>query len=778
MPTAYPPLPELLPSSLLPVNLGDSPGGAVDAALSFDRLRAALSDYLDNPGDAGLWHQLLTARRVASAAMLKLPRKEILAPLVDDARQLVRDVSGSGMHDRALEAEDRASVQTAAKKGWQGLLAAMLLTPAWQWPEAPLLLSVPDWMRSDYVAWLFAPPQGFSAVGDAETYAACTLQRLEELVRWVHRCPGAAAEAEVLSAYVQHSSVIPLYFCTDSLRRHAELRGSLLQRAFVQPGDSYAPEVRPRAGRRLRVGIVNRHFGPQTETYCTLPTFEHLDPERFEVILFYHKLVDSPLEKYCREHSAETFQLPEDAEGQIAMLRAAALDIVVFGTNITAVFNEVTRLALHRLAPLQVVNISSCITSGLPEADLYVSGTLTETDNAAANFSERLGLLPGPAHAFNYSADREEPQVPCSRAEFNIPDDALLFVSGSNYFKIIPEMQHAWAKLLAAVPGSHLLLHPFNPNWSSSYPIKRFQAEFEAVLAAHGVTATRLAISTKRFPSRTDVKTLLSLGDVYLDTFPFGGVTSLVDPLELGLPVVLWEGGTFRSRMGAALLRQLGLPELAADNPADYHAIAVRLATDAASRQTHRDRIREKMERAPFFLDNLAASEAFGDLLESAYDELAAVGRQAFRAATTPLCLARPAPTEGAAASASDALAQARATLRRSPADAAARHVVGRALLEAGRTERAVAYLLAALQGEEVKADLWLDVARALRANNQLPEALQALEAGLNLDKLQIEGWVMFAEVAHQLGSADIAREAAGVARQLAPDDTRVAAYL
>jgi predicted O-linked N-acetylglucosamine transferase (SPINDLY family) len=230
--------------------------------------------------------------------------------------------------------------------------------------------------------------------------------------------------------------------------------------------------------------------------------------------------------------------------------------------------------------------------------------------------------------------------------------------------------------------------------------------------------------------------------------------------------------------MGAALLRQLGLPELAADNPADYHAIAVRLATDAASRQTHRDRIREKMERAPFFLDNLAASEAFGDLLESAYDELAAVGRQAFRAATTPLCLARPAPTEGAAASASDALAQARATLRRSPADAAARHVVGRALLEAGRTERAVAYLLAALQGEEVKADLWLDVARALRANNQLPEALQALEAGLNLDKLQIEGWVMFAEVAHQLGSADIAREAAGVARQLAPDDTRVAAYL
>ena len=37
------------------------------------------------------------------------------------------------------------------------------------------------------------------------------------------------------------------------------------------------------------------------------------------------------------------------------------------------------------------------------------------------------------------------------------------------------------------------------------------------------------------------------------------------------------------------------------------------------------------------------------------------------------------------------------------------------------------------------------------------------LEAGLNLDQSQVEGWVMFAEVAHELGSSDIAREAAGV---------------
>ena len=776
------------PSNLLAppdVRVSDSnPGAAaqkkanVDVAMSFFALRTAMHDYTEDPANGELWARLLSARRAASAVISHLPRKEPQSLLVADARALVREMAAQGLHDRPVDAADLAQADVYANKGWQGLLAAMLLTSAWQWQGAPLLLSAPDWLCADYVTWLFASPQGFIVPGQTETYAAHTLRRLEELVRWVNRSPDASTEIAVLDAYARHACSIPLYFCTGNLRRHAELRGRLLQRALVPADDRHEAEARPRNGRRLRVGLVNRHFGPQTETYGTLPNFEQLDPERFELILFAHQTGSSPLEAYCRQHAADFFLLPPDVDGQLAMLRAAALDIVVFGTNVTAVVNEVTRLALYRLAPLQVINMCSCITSGLPEADLFVSGTLTEGAGAAENYSERLGLVPGPAHAFNYSADREEPKVPCTRAELGIPDQALLFVSGSNYFKIIPEMQHEWARLLAAVPNSQLLVHPFNPNWSSSYPIKRFRSEFEVVLASHGVEPSRLKVSTKRFPSRTDVKTLLGLGDIYLDTFPFGGVGSLVDPLELGLPVVVWDGDTFRARMGAALVRQLGFPELVASGPAEYQAIAARLATDPDHRRLYSRRIREQMERTPLFLDPLGASEVFGDVLEAAYDELAAVGRPAFRANRTPICAAAAAPAGTAPINAADSMALARAVLRKSPADPAARHVLGRALLDAGRPERAVTYLLAALQGEETKADLWLDVARALRANGQLNEALQALEAGLKVDQMQVEGWVMFAEVAHELGSADIAREAAGVVRQLAPDDTRVIPFL
>lgn len=750
-------------------NIADSP--SIEAA-AFVKLRAGMGEYLQQPDSIELRNQFLTDRRIAAEAISRISRKETDSAFTHEARALVREVTASGIQDRPVNAEDHALACRLVRKDWQGMLAAMLLVPAWQWTDAPNLVSVPDWLRVDFVDWLFAPPQGFSELGQAELYGTYVLGRLEELLRWVNRGPGADAEFEVLTAFATKSSVIPLYFSKGSLRRHAELRGRLLTRGFAMQGkhDLTAPS---RFGRKLRVGMVNRHFGPQTETYTTLPTFEHLDPERFEVILFAHRAGETRLEEHCRKHATDFRLLPDALEEQIEMLRTAALDVVVFGTNITAVFNEVTRLALHRVAPLQVVNNSSCITSGLPEIDLYVSGSLTETAHSPDQFSERLGLLPGPTHAFNYSADREDAQVPCTRADFGIPEDAFVFVSAANYFKIIPEMQHAWAKLLASVPGSCLLLHPFNPNWVSDYPILRFRVEFARVLELNGVDGSRLAVSTLNFPSRTDVKTLLGLGNVYLDTFPFGGVNSLIDPLELALPVVAWEGDTFRSRMGAALLRQLELPHLVAVNRDDYLAIAEKLATDAALRAECGAAIRSRMDRGPVFLDSLAASEAFGDLIETAYDELAEVGREAFRAAREPLVAAPARATEEL-----DEVAIARATLRRCPADAGARHVLGRALLEAGRSNRAVAYLLGALQGEEAKAEVWLDTARALKADGQLNEALQALEAGLRLDQSALEGWVLFAELAHTLGSTEIAREAAGVAQQLAPGDTRVLAYL
>ncbi len=745
---------------------GDSgtPDLATPIDTIMDELHRELIAYEADPASNEVRQRLNAVLRSLAHLAEGLSKRDTDNPMIPRLLHVVRQVAALGLHDYGIAADLRAQSVNSGPAEWPRLLAMMLTGSAWQW-NAPALERVPQWLWAEYSAWLFTPPQGFTAIGDADRYAAYYLPRLDELARLVDRNTGSAAVRSAAEAYLHSASCIPLYFAQDPLRRHAELRGRVLKKLLGREATAYDPMPFPRTGRRLKIGFLNRHFGPQTETYTTLPTFEHLDPERFEVILYSLRPGDTELAGYCRSKAQDFCVLPSDIEGQLATLRDANLDVLVFGTNVTAVVHEVTRLALHRIAPLQVLNNSSCVTSGLPEIDLYVSGDLTEAPGAQDQFSERLALLPGPAHAFNYDADKQAPSTTWTRELLGIPADAVVFVSAANYFKIIPEMQHAWARLLASVPNSWLLVHPFNPNWSSSYPIKRFCGEFDRVLAEHGVGTDRLLISTEKFPSRTDVRELLSVGDVYLDTFPFGGVNSLIDPLEAGMPVITWEGGTFRSRMGAALLRSLGMSELIAADEQSYLRIASGLAADAAARGEWSQRIRTAMERTPVFMDTLAASDAFGDLMEAAFDEVVASGLASFRRQREPFS----ANTAGSSDQISfDELALARSELRKAPADARARHNYGNALLMVGNAGRASAYLLAAVQSEEMNPVLWYDLARAFRANGQPQEALQALEASLKLDVKSAASWNLVVELAEAVGAYDMVAEAQSVLQHLA----------
>ncbi len=602
-----------------------------------EQLRRALANYLETPGEREMWMRFLLARRSASELIARFSRKETDAPHVHEGHELIREMAKSGGHDHTAQPDDLALAQGFVRKGWPGVLAAMLLVPAWQWPDAPLLMEVPDWLRADYVRWLFTAPQNFSSPGQAEAFGAFTLKRLEELVRWLNRAPNGTEEKKVLGAYASHCSLRPVCQGSEALRRHAELRGQLLGRAMGKRDDHYRAPFKPRAGRRLRIGIINRNFEPQLETYATLPLFEQLDPERFEVMLFTYVSGFSRVEEHCRQKSADLQVLPVDLPGQLSLLRKAALDVAVFSADLTAECNVVTRLALHRIAPLQVASNASCLTTGLPEIDLYLTGDGAMTEGLAAQFTERLGLLPGPTHTFNFEADREEVQVGCTRADFGLPAEAVVFVSTANFQKIIPEVQQVWARLLAAVPGSYLLVHPFAPRLPSNQTINHFYAAFEENMQRAGVDTARLVVSTVDFPSRNEVRGLLGLGDVYLDTFPFGGVDSLMDALELGLPIVAMEERALRSRTGASLLRVIGMGELIASTAAAYAAIAIKVAKDSAYRTSCRERICPGMGQPPAFLDTKATSEAFGTLLGMAYDELAIKGRELFRANLQPL---------------------------------------------------------------------------------------------------------------------------------------------
>jgi predicted O-linked N-acetylglucosamine transferase (SPINDLY family) len=70
------------------------------------------------------------------------------------------------------------------------------------------------------------------------------------------------------------------------------------------------------------------------------------------------------------------------------------------------------------------------------------------------------------------------------------------------------------------------------------------------------------------------------LADLFLDTLPFNAHTTASDALWAGLPVLTARGSSFAGRVAASLLSTLGLPQLIAENLADYEQRALRLARE------------------------------------------------------------------------------------------------------------------------------------------------------------------------------------------------------
>jgi predicted O-linked N-acetylglucosamine transferase (SPINDLY family) len=113
---------------------------------------------------------------------------------------------------------------------------------------------------------------------------------------------------------------------------------------------------------------------------------------------------------------------------------------------------------------------------------------------------------------------------------------------------------------------------------------------------------------------RREYLELYHLLDIALDPFPYGGHTTSLDALWMGVPVVSLAGSRPVSRAGLSQLSNLGLSELVAFAEDEYLSIATGLAGDLPRLAELRRTLRSRMENSP-----LMDAPAFTRNIETAY---------------------------------------------------------------------------------------------------------------------------------------------------------------
>ncbi|WPL14976.1 tetratricopeptide repeat protein [Thiorhodovibrio litoralis] len=160
--------------------------------------------------------------------------------------------------------------------------------------------------------------------------------------------------------------------------------------------------------------------------------------------------------------------------------------------------------------------------------------------------------------------------------------DVVVFGSFSNPTKFSARTIALWSRVLAANPEARLRLK----YRSLDDPLQ--QRNLHARFAAAGIAPERLLLEGGA-PRRAVFEAYNGV-DVALDTQPYGGCTTTIEALWMGVPVVTLRGGTWPGRHATSILSTVGLPELIAEDDDGFVRIATELANDGARRARLRAR--------------------------------------------------------------------------------------------------------------------------------------------------------------------------------------------
>ncbi|MEO5375512.1 MAG: tetratricopeptide repeat protein [Alphaproteobacteria bacterium] len=369
----------------------------------------------------------------------------------------------------------------------------------------------------------------------------------------------------------------------------------------------HATAIRPHRNdrdpeRRLKIGYVGADFRQHSAAYVFGLVLRHHDPSRVEVHIYSgNRNNDEKTESFRRGGAVWRDTLRLEDEALTSLIREDGIDILVD----LAGHSQGNRLQVFasKAAPVQVSGWGHCNGSGLPTMNGLLADPVYIPPPLRRHFVERVIDLPC---VLSYDPPAYAPEVGPLPA---IEAGHVTFGCLNRRSKISGYVLGLWAKIMAAVPGSRLLVKDV----ALDDPLGR--KGMLAAMTRRGVPVDRVDLvgATRHAGHLAAYGTV----DVALDPYPMSGGTSTLESLWMGVPVVSLAGEIPASRLGAAINHAAGLPDFTAESPEHYVDIAVHVARDVDRLSDLRSRLRGQLAASP-----ICDGPAYAGAVEAVYRDL------------------------------------------------------------------------------------------------------------------------------------------------------------
>lgn len=347
--------------------------------------------------------------------------------------------------------------------------------------------------------------------------------------------------------------------------------------------------------RRLRIAYLSPDFRRHAVSCFFEPLLAAHDRQRVHVTLYANVQVEDEVSARLRNLADDWVNVAALSDQQLLdRIRADRIDVAIDLAGHTA-GNRLRALA-GRAAPIQVSYLGYPNTTGVRAVDLLITDTDLDPPRLRTDrwHVEQLIRLPRTMHA--YRPPDEAPDLAPR------PAGAIRFGSFNRLEKLTPRTLDLFSAALRAVPRAMLVIK--TPALSDADTSRRVSDQ----LADRGVHPARVTL-LGRDPTPAEHLARYRDIDIALDSYPYNGTTTTCEALWMGVPVITLEGPTRVARTTGGILRAINLPELCADDEADFARIAAALAADSVRLRQLRTDLRRRMTESPLMRPDALAGE-------------------------------------------------------------------------------------------------------------------------------------------------------------------------
>jgi len=332
---------------------------------------------------------------------------------------------------------------------------------------------------------------------------------------------------------------------------------------------------------KIRIGYVSHYLHSYSGTLWLTGWLRQSNHERFEIYCYYTGDEPDAITQQFKEYSDVFHHIAHNLSAACEQIISDKLHVLVFpeiGMN-----PQTMQMAGLRLAPVQCTAWGHPVTTGLPTIDYFLSSELMEPENAQEHYSEKLIRLP------NIGVSYPKPYIPPvikTRSDFQLSDDAVIYLCCQAPFKYLPQYDFIFAEIAHRLPQAKFVFLRGT----------LLQPRLKRTFAAIGLNSEDYCVFLS-IPERLDYLMINLLSDVYLDTFTWSGGNTSLEAIACNLPIVTCPGEFMRGRHSDSFLKMLGVTDTIAENEAEYIEIAVKLGLDPALRSNIAGRMSQNHDR-------------------------------------------------------------------------------------------------------------------------------------------------------------------------------------